>query len=78
MVSEEWKAAEPDVKAADDMLRNLEPECFAKTLRILQDSVDDDYFGTCFRELMTRMNKIPSKFKALVHEVYSKPWVRDT
>ena len=77
MVSDEWKAAEPEEEAADNMLRNMEPEAFGKTLRILQDSVDDDYFGTFFRELMTRMHKIPPKFKVLVHEDYGSPWVRD-
>ena len=77
MVSDEWKAAEPDEEAADNMIRNMEPAAFGKALLIHQDSVDDDYFGTFFRELMKRMHKIAPKFITLVHEAYSSPWVRD-
>ena len=77
MVLDEWKAAEPEEEAADNMLRNMEPEAFGKTLRILQYSMDDDYVVTFFRELMTRMHKIAPKFKALVHDAHNSPWVRD-
>ena len=73
MVSNEWKAAEPEEEAAENMLKDMEPEPFATILRKLQDSVDDDFFGSLFQELMAKMHKMAPKFKAAVHEIYSRP-----
>ena len=73
MLSEEWKASEPDEPAADMILQDMNAETFAATLRKLEDSVDDEFFGRFFREMMAKMHKMAPKFKALVHELYSKP-----
>ena len=74
MLSEEWKASEPDEPAADMILQDMNAETFAATLRKLEDSVDDEFFGRFFREMMGKMHKMAPKFKSLVHEIYSKPW----
>ena len=73
MLSEEWKAAEPEEPAAEMILRDMTAEEFAEILRMLEDSVDDDFFGRFFREMIAKMHKMAPKFKALVHELYSKP-----
>ena len=71
MLSEEWKAVEPEEPAAEMILRDMKAEEFAESLRKLEDSVDDDFFGRW--EMMAKMHKMAPKFKALVHELYSKP-----
>ena len=43
MLSEEWKASEPDEPAADMILQDMNAESFAATLRKLEDSVDDEF-----------------------------------
>ena len=73
MVSEEWKADEPNEEAADKMLQDLEAQSFAEILRKLQESVDDEYFGMFFHDLMAKMHKMTPQFKASVHEIFSKP-----
>ena len=73
MLSEEWKASEPDEPAADMILQDMNAESSAATLRKLEDSVDDEFFGRFFREMMAKMHKMAPKFKTLVHEIHSKP-----
>ena len=73
MLSEEWKVAEPEGPAAEMILRDMKAEEFAESLRKLEYSVDDDFFGRFFRQMMAKMHKMAPKFKALVHELYSKP-----
>ena len=69
MVSTEWKAEEPHEEAAEKMLTDLEPKEFV--LRKLQESVDDDFSGMFFQELMAQMHKMAPKFKETVHAIYS-------
>ena len=73
MLSEEWKAAEPEEPAAEMILQDMKAEEFAESLRKLEYSVDDDFFGRFFRQMMAKMHKMAPKFNALVHELYSKP-----
>ena len=73
MISEEWKASESDEPAVEMILQDMKAVIFAATLRKLEDSVDDEFFGRFFREMMRKMHKMAPKFKALVHEIYSKP-----
>ena len=54
------------------ILQDINADSFAATLRKLEDSVDDEFFGRFFREMMAKMHKMASKFKTLVHEIYSK------
>ena len=46
MLSEEWKAAEPEEPAAEMILQDMKAEEFAESLRKLEYSVDDDFFWT--------------------------------
>ena len=73
MISDAWKAEQPNEEAADNMFQNMEPESFAAMFRKLQESVDDNYFGVFFRELMEKMNKMAPKFKAAGHEIFIMP-----
>ena len=73
MLQEESKASEPNEPTADIILQDMNAQTFAATLRKLEDSVDDEFFGHFFREMMGKMHKMAPKFKALVHEIYSKP-----
>ena len=73
MLSEEWKASEPEEPAPEMILRDMKAEEFAAIVRKLEDSVDDEFFGRFFREIMAKMHKMDPKFKTSVHELYSKP-----
>ena len=74
MLSEEWKASEPDGPSVEIILEDMKVETFAATLRNLEDCVDDEVFGRFFRGIMAKTHKTAPEFKALVHEFYSKPW----
>ena len=54
-------------------LQDMKAEEIAATLRKLEDSVDDEFFGRFFREMMAKMHKMDPKFKTSVHKLYSKP-----
>ena len=72
MVSTESKTEEPREAATEKILTDLEPKEFV--LRKLQESVDDDFSGMFFRELMAQMHKMAPKFKETVHAIYSQPY----
>ena len=72
MVSTEWKTEEPHQEAAEKILTDLEAKEFAAVLRKLQESVDDDFFGMFFRQLMAQMHKMAPNFKETVHAIYSQ------
>ena len=55
------------------MLNEMGPEVFGETLLKLQDSVDDEFFGEFWRQLMPTMHKMAPKFKAEVHKIYGMP-----
>ena len=73
MLSEEWKASEPNEPTADMILQDMNAETFAATLRKLEDSVDDEFFGRFFRDMLDKIHRMFLKFGAIIYKIYGKP-----